>query len=44
MNNFIESEKLANEMAANFFKNCNYKKTIDNNDVADFYITVKGER
>ena len=43
MNNFIETEKLANEMAADFFKNHKYKKTANNYDVADFYITVKGK-
>lgn len=43
MNNFIETEKLANEMAADFFKNHKYKKTANNYDIADFYITVKGK-
>lgn len=43
MNNFIETEKLANEMAADFFKNHKYKKTADPFDTVDFFITVKGE-
>lgn len=44
MNNFIETEKLANEMAADFFKNLNYIKTTDPFDAVDFFITVKGNK
>ena len=44
MNNFIETEKLANEMAADFFKNLNYIKTTDPFDTVDFFITVKGNK
>lgn len=43
MNAFQESEALANSIAANFFKNHNYRPTTNQFDTADFHITVKGE-
>lgn len=41
---FQTSEAIANEIAADFFKNLNYIKTTDPFDTVDFFITVKGNK
>lgn len=44
MDNFQKTSRIANDLAKDFFKKFNYESTKDEFDVADFYITVKGNK